>query len=303
MSFDYPDKVRIFEVGARDGLQNEKTQIPTNIKVELIERLVDAGVTAIETGSFVSPKWVPQMADTADVMSEIERKQNVSYSVLTPNMKGYEGARNSGADEILIFTAASEAFNQRNINCSIAESLDRFAPVVAEAKKDGIPFKASVSCSLGSPFGEEITPAAVAEVSKKLYDMGAYEISIADTIGVGTPRKTVEVLEAVAKVIPLEAIGIHFHDTYGQALANIHAALQVGVTKIDSSVAGLGGCPYAPGATGNVATEDVVYMLEGMGIDSGLDLTKLIKTAWFISDYLDRAPVSSVAKALKNKLD
>ncbi len=299
----YPSAVRIFEVGARDGLQNEKTQIPTSVKVELIERLIDAGVTAIEAGSFVSPKWVPQMADTADVMAQISRNPNVSYSVLTPNVKGYEGAVASKADEILIFSAASEEFNQRNINCSIAESLQRFEPVVAAAKKDGVKFRASVSCSLGSPFGEVITPDVVADVSKKLYDMGAYEISIADTIGVGTPEKTRIVLEAVANVIPLEAIGVHFHDTYGQALANILAALQVGVTKIDSSIAGLGGCPYAPGATGNVATEDVVYMLEGMGIDSGLNLKKLVETAWFISDYLDRAPVSSVAKALKDKLN
>ena len=299
----YPSAVRIFEVGARDGLQNEKTQIPTPVKVELIERLIEAGVTAIEAGSFVSPKWVPQMADTAAVMAQISRNPAVSYSVLTPNVKGYEGAVASKADEILIFSAASEEFNQRNINCSIAESLQRFEPVVAAAKKDGVKFRASVSCSLGSPFGEIITPEAVAEVAKKLYDMGAYEISIADTIGVGTPEKTRLVLETVAKSIPLEAIGVHFHDTYGQALANILAALQVGVTKIDSSIAGLGGCPYAPGATGNVATEDVVYMLEGMGIDSGLNLKKLVETAWFISDYLDRAPVSSVANALKDKLN
>lgn len=243
---DYPSSVRVFEVGARDGLQNEKTQIPTNVKVELIERLVDAGVKAIEAGSFVSPKWVPQMADTAEVMGQISREENVSYSVLTPNLKGYEKAFEHNADEILIFTAASEEFNKRNINCSIAESLERFAPVVERAKKDGINFKASVSCSLGSPFGEEITPAAVADVADKLYQMGSYEISIADTIGVGTPLKTKQVLEAVANKIPLEAIGVHFHDTYGQALSNILIALQLGITKIDSSVAGLGGCPYAP---------------------------------------------------------
>jgi hydroxymethylglutaryl-CoA lyase len=297
-----PDKVRMFEVGARDGLQNEKIQIPTDIKVELIERLVDAGVTSIETGSFVSPKWVPQMADTSDVMSRISRKEGVSYSVLTPNLKGYDGAVASKASEILIFSAASEEFNQRNINCSIAESLERFTPVTVAAKDAGIPFRASVSCALGSPFGEEILPSKVAEVSKSLYDMGAYEISIADTIGVGTPLQTKKVLEAVANVIPLEAIGIHFHDTYGQALSNIFAALQVGVNKVDSSVAGLGGCPYAPGATGNVATEDVLYMLDGMGIDTGIDLKKMVKTALFISDYLGRAPVSSVARALKDKL-
>ncbi len=299
----YPDTVRIFEVGARDGLQNEKTQIPTNVKVELIERLVDAGVVAIEAGSFVSPKWVPQMADTPDVMEKISRKEGVSYSALTPNIRGYEGAFENKADEILIFSAASEEFNKRNINCTIAESLVRFEPVVAQAKKDGIKFKASVSCSLGSPFGEEITPEAVADVSLKLYEMGAYEISVADTIGVGTPLKTKQVLEAVAAKIPLDAIGVHFHDTYGQALSNILMAVQMGVTKIDSSIAGLGGCPYAPGATGNVATEDVVYMLEGMGIDSGLDLKKLVKTAWFISDYLGRPPVSRVANALKDKLN
>ncbi|MFC4271011.1 hydroxymethylglutaryl-CoA lyase [Sneathiella chungangensis] len=297
-----PSKVRIFEVGARDGLQNEKQMVPAGIKVELIERLVDAGVKAIETGSFVSPKWVPQMADTAEVMEKISRRDDVTYAVLTPNMKGYEGAVASGADEIEIFSAASEKFNQRNINCSIAESLERFAPVTEAAKAAGIPYRASVSCALGSPFDEEITPEAVADVSKKLYDMGAYEVSIADTIGVGTPIRTKKVIEAVANVIPLEVIGVHFHDTYGQALANYLAALEMGISKLDSSVAGLGGCPYAPGATGNVATEDVVYMLDGMGIDSGIDLKKLVTTAWFISDFLDRAPVSSVARALKGKL-
>ncbi|WP_339717581.1 hydroxymethylglutaryl-CoA lyase [uncultured Sneathiella sp.] len=299
-----PSKVRIFEVGARDGLQNEKQMVPSDIKVELIERLVDAGVRSIETGSFVSPKWVPQMADTADVMAKISRRDDVTYAVLTPNMKGYEGALASKADEIEIFSAASEMFNQRNINCSIAESLERFAPVTEAATAAGIPYRASISCALGSPFdGEEITPAAVADVAKKLYDMGAYEISLGDTIGVGTPLRTKAVIEAVAKVIPLEAVGVHFHDTYGQALANYLAALEMGVSRLDSSVAGLGGCPYAPGATGNVATEDVVYMLDGMGIDSGIDLKKLVRTAWFISDYLGRPPVSSVARALKGKLD
>ncbi|WP_169544768.1 hydroxymethylglutaryl-CoA lyase [Sneathiella aquimaris] len=299
----YPTSVRLFEVGARDGLQNEKEVIPTEIKIELIERLVEAGVKAIETGSFVSPKWVPQMADTADVMAKVTRYDDVIFSVLTPNMKGYEGAVSSKADEIEIFSGASEIFSQKNINCSIDESLERFKPVVEAAKKDGLPVRASVSCAFGSPFGEEITPAMVADVSKKLFDMGAYEVSIADTIGVGTPIRTKLVLDAVANVIPLDVIGVHFHDTYGQALANLHAALEVGITRLDSSVAGLGGCPYAPGATGNVATEDIVYMLDGMGIESGIDLNKLVKTAWFISDFLGRPPVSSVAKALKNKLD
>ncbi len=299
----YPSSVRLFEVGARDGLQNEKEVVPADIKVELIERLADAGVSAIETGSFVSPKWVPQMADTTNVMASLNRRDNVIYSVLAPNMKGYEGAVASKADEIEIFSGASEIFSQKNINCSIDESLERFKPVVEAAKKDGLPVRASVSCAFGSPFGEEITPAMVADVSKKLYDMGAYEVSVADTIGVGTPIRTRQVLEAVAEVIPLEVIGVHFHDTYGQALANLHAALELGIKRLDSSVAGLGGCPYAPGATGNVATEDVVYMLDGMGIDSGIDLKKLVKTAWFISDFLGRPPVSSVAKALKNKLD
>lgn len=298
----YPSQVRIFEVGARDGLQNEKQIVPADVKVELIERLVDAGVSAIETGSYVSPKWVPQMADTAEVMAKLTRRDEVTYAVLTPNMKGYEGAMVAKADEIEIFSAASEAFNQKNINCSIAESLERFVPVTEAATAQKIPYRASVSCALGSPFGEEITPQAVAEVSKKLYNMGAYEISIADTIGVGTPIKTRQVLEAVAQVIPLEVIGVHFHDTYGQALANYHAALEMGISRLDSSVAGLGGCPYAPGATGNVATEDVVYMLDGMGIESGIDLPSLVKTAWFISDYLGRPPVSSVARALKDKV-
>ena len=298
-----PSKVRIFEVGARDGLQNEKQMVPAHIKVELIERLVDAGVTAIETGSFVSPKWVPQMADTAEVMAKIKRRDGVTYAVLTPNIMGYEGAVAAGADEIEIFSAASEIFNKKNINCSIAESLERFVPVTEAAKKAGIPYRASVSCALGSPFDEEIDPKTVADVARKLYYMGAYEVSVADTIGVGTPIRTKKVIEAVAAVMPLEAIGVHFHDTYGQALANYFAALEMGVSKLDSSVAGLGGCPYAPGATGNVATEDVVYMLDGMGIESGIDLKKLVKTAWFISDYLGRAPVSSVARALKGKLD
>ena len=225
------------------------------------------------------------------------------YSVLTPNMKGYEGAMVAKADEVEIFTAASELFNKRNINCSIAESLERFAPVMAAAKEANIPVRASVSCALGSPFGDVITPAAVADVAAKMYDMGCYEISLADTIGVGNPRRTREVIEAVATAIPLDVIGVHFHDTYGQALANYLAALEMGVARFDSSVAGLGGCPYAPGATGNVATEDVVYMLDGMGVDSGIDLKKLVRTAWFISDFFDRPPVSSVARALKNKLD
>lgn len=299
----YPSAVRLFEVGVRDGLQNEKEIVPTHIKVELIERLVEAGVTAIEAGSFVSPKWVPQMADTADVMAGIKRHDGIIYSVLTPNMKGYEGAVASKADEIEIFSGASEIFSQKNINCSIEESLLRFQPVVDAAKKDGIPVRASVSCAFGSPFGEEISATKVAEVSKRLYDMGAYEISIADTIGVGTPIKTRQVLEAVAEVIPLDVIGVHFHDTYGQALANLHAALEIGITRLDSSVAGLGGCPYAPGATGNVASEDIVYMLDGMGIETGIDLKRLVKTAWFISDFLGRPPVSSVAKAIKSKLD
>lgn len=298
-----PEKVRLFEVGARDGLQNEKQEVPTHIKVELIERLVDAGVSAIETGSFVSPKWVPQMKDTAEVMKQLKRKEGVIYSVLTPNMRGFDGAVEAKADEIEVFSGASEEFSRKNINCSIEESLERFLPVMEAAKARNIPLRASVSCALGSPFGEEIKPEKVAEVSKKLYDMGAYEISIADTIGVGTPLQTKRVLYAVANVIPLGAIGVHFHDTYGQALANIHAALQMGVARLDSSVAGLGGCPYAPGATGNVATEDVVYMLDGMGIESGVDLKKLVKTALFISDFLGRPPVSRVANAMKNKLD
>jgi isopropylmalate/homocitrate/citramalate synthase len=299
----YPDTIRLFEVGARDGLQNEKEVIPTHIKVELIERLMDAGVTAIETGSFVSPKWVPQMADTADVMAALPKNDRVIYSVLTPNMKGYEGAVAARADEIEVFSGASEIFSQKNINCSIAESLQRFEPVLEAARRDGIPARASVSCALGSPFAEDITPAMVADVASRLYAMGCYEISIADTIGVGTPVRTRQVLEAVTEAIPAHVVGVHFHNTYGQALANLHVALEMGISRMDSSVAGLGGCPYAPGATGNVATEDVVYMLDGMGIDSGIDLKKLVRTAWFISDVLGRQPVSSVARALKSKLD
>jgi len=293
-----PSKVKIVEVGPRDGLQNEKTPVSVDAKVGLIDRLSDAGVPVVEAGSFVSPKWVPQMASSDLVMQGIKRKSGVSYPVLTPNLKGFEGALAVGAEEVAIFGAASESFSQKNINCSIAESLERFEPVVAAAKENGIKVRGYVSCVLGCPYEGEIAISAVAEVAAKLAAMGCYEISLGDTIGVGTPRKAQAMVEAVAKAVPVERLAVHFHDTYGQALANIYAALETGVSVVDSSVAGLGGCPYAKGASGNVATEDVVYMLNGLGIKTGVDLNKLIETGRFICDVLGRTPASKVNIAL-----
>ena len=293
-----PETVKIVEVGPRDGLQNEKTPVSVEAKVELINRLSDAGLPVIEAGSFVSPKWVPQMASSDAVMERIRRKGGVSYPVLTPNMKGFEGALAVNAEEVAIFGAASESFSQKNINCSIAESLERFEPVVAAAKANSIRVRGYVSCVLGCPYEGNIEVSAVASVAAKLYAMGCYEISLGDTIGIGTPAKAQAMIKAVAKVVPVERLAVHFHDTYGQALANIYAALELGVSVVDSSVAGLGGCPYAKGASGNVATEDVVYMLNGLEIETGVNLARLIDAGKFICGVIDRVPSSKVNIAL-----
>ena len=293
--------VRIVEMGPRDGLQNEAREVPTALKVELIERLADAGLPAVEATAFVSPKWVPQMADHTEVLERIRRKPGVSYPVLTPNLKGFESACAAGATEVAIFGAASEAFSKRNINCSIAESLERFRPVVDEAKKSGIKVRGYVSCVLGCPFEGDVKPGAVARVAGELYDMGCYEISLGDTIGVGTPAKTKAMIEACAKRVPIAKLAGHYHDTYGQALANAYASIELGVRTFDASVAGLGGCPYAKGATGNVATEDVVYMLHGLGLDTGIDLDKLVEIGAWISGVLGRDYGSRAGKALASK--
>ncbi len=296
-----PPKVRIVEVGPRDGLQNEPQTVPTATKIELVNRLADAGLPAVEAGAFVSPKWVPQMADSADVLKGIRRKPGVSYPVLVPNMKGFESAVAAGVDEIAIFGAASETFSRKNINCSIAESLERFAPVAAAARAQGMRVRGYISCVAGCPYEGAITPAAVAAVAKALDAMGCYELSLGDTIGVGTPGKVRAMIEAVAREVPIGRLAVHLHDTYGQALANLYAALEMGVATADSSVAGLGGCPYAKGASGNVATEDVVYMLDGLGIETGVDLAQVFEAGRFICAALGREPTSKVAKALAAK--
>ncbi|KJE36436.1 hydroxymethylglutaryl-CoA lyase [Thalassospira sp. HJ] len=295
---DLPSRVKIVEVGPRDGLQNEKVMVPTATKVELIHRLNDAGLSVIEATAFVSPKWVPQMADATDVMAQITRKAGVTYPVLAPNMKGLEAAIAAGATEVAVFGAASESFSQKNINCSISESLDRFRPVADAARKAGLAVRGYVSCVLGCPYEGDIAPEKVAEVAKALYDMGCYEISLGDTIGTGTPTKAQVMIDAVAKHVPIEKLAAHFHDTYGQALANLLAVLQMGVATIDSSVAGLGGCPYAKGASGNVATEDVVYMLNGLGIETGINLEKLAETGSWICDQIGKSSASKVNLAL-----
>lgn len=297
-----PQSVSIVEVGPRDGLQNEARIVPTSTKIQLVEALVKAGLKRLEVGSFVSPKWVPQMADSNKVFTEIHRQQDVTYSALTPNVKGYQAALESKANEVAVFGAASEAFSQKNINCSIRESLQRFEPLMALAKEDHIKVRGYVSCVLGCPYQGNVPVNKVAEVAGALYDMGCYEISLGDTIGVGTPEATKRMLDAVLKVIPVDAVAMHFHDTYGQALANIYAGLQMGVSVIDSAVAGLGGCPYAKGASGNVATEDVAYMLEGLGIDSGVALTELITISHDICRQLGRSPSSKVALAMRDKV-
>lgn len=296
MTQNYPQKVRIVEVGPRDGLQNEKNIVPANVKVAFIDMLSDSGLRTIEAGAFVSPKWVPQMADTADVFAAINKKSGVSYPVLVPNAKGMESAVAAGVREIAVFAAASESFSQKNINCSIAESIERFKPVIDEAKKHGIKVRGYVSCVLGCPYEGEIAPEAVVHVAKELFGLGCYEISLGDTIGTGTPVKTRLLLQAVKKEIPVQHIAAHFHDTYGQALANLVIALEEGVSVIDSAAAGLGGCPYARGATGNVSTEDVLYMLHGMGIETGVDIEKIAGAGRFIAEAVGKQLVSKVGQ-------
>ncbi|MDQ5850005.1 MAG: hydroxymethylglutaryl-CoA lyase [Pseudomonadota bacterium] len=295
------NSVRIVEVGPRDGLQNEPGEVPTATKVELIERLADAGLPAVEATAFVSPKWVPQMADHTEVLERIRRKPGVAYPVLTPNLQGLEAARAAGATEVAIFGAASEAFSRKNINCSISESLERFKPLVEEAERSKIKVRGYISCVLGCPYEGEVKPQRVAEVAHALLELGCYEISLGDTIGVGTPGKTKAMIEACAKRVPMKQLAGHYHDTYGQALANIYASLEMGVGTFDASVAGLGGCPYAAGASGNVATEDVVYMLQGMGIRTGVDLERLVEIGQWISAILKKEPASKVNRALKKK--
>lgn len=292
-----PATVKLVEVGPRDGLQNEAKPVDTATKVTLIDRLGQAGLKTIEATSFVSPKWIPQMADNAAVMAAIERRPGVIYPVLTPNLKGFEAALAAGADEVAVFGAASEAFSQRNIQCSVAESLTRFEPVLAAAQQAGIRVRGYVSCVLGCPYEGTISPEAVANVAGALFDLGCYEISLGDTVGVGTPEATKRMLAAVSVRVPLTQMAGHYHDTYGMAIANIYASLQCGVSVFDASVAGLGGCPYARGASGNVATEDVVYLLNGLGIETGVDLEALVDCALWISDRLERLPVSRVARA------
>ncbi len=296
-----PTKVKLVDVGPRDGLQNEKQPVPASVKIELVHRLQDAGLTEIEVTSFVSPKWVPQMADNADVMAGIQRKAGVRYSVLTPNLQGFEAALLSKPDEIVVFGAASEAFSQKNINCSIAESIERFAPVVAAARAAGVYVRGAMSCTVGCPYEGEIAPERVAYLAGLMKGIGVQHVGVADTIGVGTPLKVRRALEATLQHYDLDDISGHFHDTYGQALANTLVALDLGVWQFDTSVAGLGGCPYAKGATGNVASEDVVYMLQGMGIETGIDLDKLVDAGQFISNFLGRKPNSRAATALLNK--
>ena len=293
-----PKNVRIVEVGPRDGLQNEPGVVPAAVKIELINRLADAGLRAIEATAFVSPKWVPQMADNAEVMAGIRKKSGVAYPVLVPNMKGFEAALAAGAEEVAVFGAASEAFSRKNINCSIAESLARFAPVAAAAKQHGLAVRGYISCVAGCPYQGAVAPAAVAEVAAELYRMGCYEISLGDTIGVGTPGRIQAMLAVVARAVPMEKLAVHFHDTYGQALANLYAAMELGVATIDSSVAGLGGCPYAKGASGNVAIEDVLYMLNGLEIRTGVDLELVFEAGRFICGELRREPASRVARAM-----
>ncbi len=293
-----PERVTVVEVGPRDGLQNEPQSVPVDVKVALIERLVDAGLPVVEAGAFVSPKWVPQMAGTGEILARIRRRPGVRYPVLVPNMKGYEKARAAGVDEIAVFGAASETFSQKNINCSIEESFARFAPVIEAAKADGARVRGYVSCVLGCPYEGAVPAARVVEVAGRLWELGCDEISLGDTIGVGTPGEARAVVAAVAELLPIERLAVHFHDTYGQALANVMACLELGVATVDSAVAGLGGCPYAKGASGNLASEDLVYMLHGLGIDTGVDLDALAAAGRFISAELGRPPASKVARAL-----
>jgi hydroxymethylglutaryl-CoA lyase len=296
-----PSRVKLVDVGPRDGLQNEKQAVPAAVKIELVHRLQAAGLKEIEVTSFVSPKWVPQMADNAQVMAGIERRKDVRYSVLTPNMQGYQAAVASRPDEIVVFAAASEAFSQKNINCSIEESIQRFAPVVEAARAAGIYVRGAMSCVVGCPYEGDVAPSQVSRLAQLMKSIGVQHVGVADTIGVGTPLKIQAAMEATLKHYDLNDVSGHFHDTYGQALSNTLASLQMGVWQFDTSVAGLGGCPYAKGATGNVATEDVVYMLHGMGIETGIDLDQLVDAGAFISDFLQRKSGSRVATAILNK--
>lgn len=297
----FPSRVKLVDVGPRDGLQNEPTPVPAAVKIALVHRLQAAGLKDIEVTSFVSPKWVPQMADAAQVMAGITRAPGVRYAVLTPNLQGFDAALASRPDEVVVFASASEAFSQRNINCSIAQSIERFAPVVQAARAHGIPVRGAMSCTVGCPYEGDVDPDRVAYLAGLMQGIGVQHIGVADTIGVGTPLKVQRAIEAARQYYALDDISGHFHDTYGQALANTLAALQLGVWQFDTSVAGLGGCPYAKGATGNVATEDVVYLLHGMGIDTGIDLDQLVEAGQFISHFLGRKPNSRTATALINK--
>jgi len=296
-----PRRVCVVEVGPRDGLQNEKTSVPTEVKVGLIDRLTDAGLPAIEAASFVSPKWVPQMADAGEVMTAIRKKPGVRYPVLTPNMKGFEAALAAGCDEIAVFVAATEAFSRKNINCSIAESLERAKPVTDAARAHGVRVRGYISCVLGCPYEGEVAPERVRDVAAALKRLGCHDVSLGDTIGTGTVGKTQKLISTVAEAVPITELGGHFHDTYGQALANVYASMELGVTTFDSSVAGLGGCPYAKGATGNLATEDLIYLLEGLDIETGVDMTRLRIAGRYICEFLKRQPVSRVARALDAK--
>jgi hydroxymethylglutaryl-CoA lyase len=293
-------KITLYEVGPRDGLQNEKGSIEVADKIRLVDLLSATGLTKIETGSFVSPKWVPQMASSAQVFAGIKRDSDISYGALTPNMQGLEAALAAKANEVAVFGAASESFSQKNINCSIEESIQRFIPVIEHALASGLPVRGYVSCVVGCPYEGEIKPDAVAAVAKRLIDLGCYEVSLGDTIGVGTPKKIAKMIDVVAQEVAVEQLAIHCHDTYGQALANVYAAIETGIKTVDSSVAGLGGCPYAKGASGNVTSEDVLYMLNGLGLETGVDLQKLIEAGNFISKKLNRRNQSKVAQALSS---
>lgn len=293
----YPEFVKLVEVGPRDGLQNEPGFVPTKTKITLIEKLADCGLQMIEAGAFVSPKWVPQMADAADVFSQIQKSPGVVYSALTPNLKGLHDAMDAGVEEVAVFAAASESFSLKNINCSIDQSFERFMPVCDAAKSAGIPVRGYVSCVLDCPYEGAIEASKAAEVSVRLMEAGCYEVSLGDTIGKGTPQRAMTMVDVVAHTISIEHVAVHFHDTYGQAIANIHAVLQQGVAVVDSSVAGLGGCPYAKGASGNVATEDVLFLLSGLGIRTGVDMAGLLQASGYISKELGRTPASKVARA------
>jgi hydroxymethylglutaryl-CoA lyase len=296
------DKVRIVEVGPRDGLQNEKTPVSVAARIAFIEALVGAGLHTVEVGAFVSPRAIPQMVDSDQVLKGVDHHPDCEFHVLVPNEKGYEAARAAGAKVIAVFGSASEGFSRANINCSVAESIERFRPVIARARADGVKVRGYISCVLGCPYDGEVKPQAVVDVAGVLWELGCYEVSLGDTIGVGTPRKARELLRAVAGHVPIAHLTMHFHDTYGQALANLYAGMEEGARVIDSAAGGLGGCPYAPGATGNVATEDVVYMLEGMGISTGVDLSRLVKATNEVSKLVGRSPVSRVAAAMNAKV-